>query len=484
MEKSISKNYLYYLSMQLSNILIPLITIPYVSRILLKEGMGIFAFASSIVRYFFLLAMLGIALYGNRAVAYTRHDEYAVSKTFWEIFFIKLITSSFSITLYLLLIQRADFANNIVFLFFTLTLFTAAIDISWLFTGFEDFKRIAFRTILTRILSLILILCLIKKREHVGLYVLINTGSNFLGQAILWSYVTRYVKFIKPTLKGILYHLKGTFQLFVPQIATEIYTALDRTMLGLLSESFQVGIYAMPQRLVRVSLTIATSFNVVMRPRMSNLVATHNFETFKAYIKMSFQFISYFSFLIAFGLYAVSPEFIPLFFGKEFIHAITVAKVISPIIILFSWSSLLGNQVLIPMGKDSWYTLSIGTGAIINFLFNLLLIPVYGALGAAIASVIAEACVMFSQLLLVNRIFKVRNFFGEIWKNLLGGGIMAITIRLLALLPIGIFFKVLVELIVGAFTYVFVETVLKTEINILMIRKIKSTLRAYLKRKS
>ncbi len=396
-KKSIKSNYFYSLLQQAVTVTLPLVTVPYLSRVLGPEGIGIVAFTGSIIQYFILFGGLGLALYGNRAVARVRNNLEERSKTFWEIFTLRatLTLAAFLFLTFFLILLRP--LHSKVFFVQSILILNASLDISWLYMALEDFKKIAIRNMIIRLLGLVLVFLLIKRNEDFIKYAFIIVLTDLIGQAIYWVKIKDLVQ--KPCWSRLKWkrHIPSTIGLFVPELAVQVYVVLDKTMLGLLVNISEVALYSQPEKIIKALLRLITTSGTVMLPRMSYLFSnSQEFEFFK-YARKSLLFVSYGTFFFASLTFSLSNLFIPLFLGSSFLPSIKVFQALSPLFVFIGISNVLGIQLLIPMGKENLLSVSVIAGATTNFLGNLLLIPRYGAFGAAISSLCAELLVTAIQ---------------------------------------------------------------------------------------
>ncbi|MCD6591309.1 MAG: flippase [Candidatus Aenigmarchaeota archaeon] len=484
----IAKNYFYNVLLQISNILIPLITTPYVTRVLDPSGFGIVSFANSIVQYFILFGTLGLNLYGSRLIAYVRNDKEKLEKTFWELFWLRSLTIFLAILSYIIFLYLSNPSFIEVYLIQILNLLAVAFDISFLFIGMEKFKIVSLRGVTARLITAGLIFILVKGKDDFAIYALINAIGNLVSQVIVWKYLFQYIPTVKrvPFRKSVK-HLPGSVKLFIPMIAIQIYTVLDRTMLGILSSEDQVGIYTPGVTLVKMATSLVTSLGTVMLSRISNLVANKEERMLRFYSEKAFDFATYASLFIVLNLYILMPSFVPIFFGKEFQSVLHVIKVICPIVLFISWSNFFGIQLMLPMQLEKAFTLSVSIGAIVNFFLNLFLIPKHGAIGASIATVVAEFSVTLSQMILIRTIINLFEFFKKAWKHFLSAfGTFVISLivsRLITFEGNNLFSLVLNGLLV-AVSYFLMEKMLKSGINDIVFSKMVSFLRRFFRVKS
>ncbi|SKA88572.1 Membrane protein involved in the export of O-antigen and teichoic acid [Caloramator quimbayensis] len=470
---STAKNYLYNVSYQIIIIILPIITVPYISRILGAEGIGINAYTNSIIQYFILFGTIGISLYATRIIAFYRDDKKKLSTTFWSIFYLKLFTTLISYLIFIAFIFIFDIENKNIFLIQSINILNAAIDISWLFIGIEDFKRNVTRNFIVKVISIILIFILIKIKQDLWKYVFINSLSGIVGQLLLWKYAFKIINKEKITFFDIKKHIIPSLKYFLPQIAIQVYVVLDKTMIGLLTNKCEVGFYENADKIVKMALTLVTSVGAVMMPKITNIYASGDFEKIKQYLKKSFDFECYLSIPIMFGLMGISKEFCPWFFGFEFLKTANVIIIISPIIIAIAWSNVLAGQYLIPIGRINQYTISVTLGAITNFILNSFLIPKYASIGAAFATVIAEFVVTGTEIIFIRKDIDLFYFMKDFWKYFLSSLIMYIFVRLIGVYNGINILTTLLQIIIGVLCYFTMLFILKSDMHIYLIKMIK-----------
>lgn len=477
MSKSIAKNFLYNLMLQIVTLFMPLITVPYVSRILGKEGIGVYSYTLSIVQYFIILGTLGVSMYGNREIAYVRDDKEKMSKTFWSITFLKIMTTSIALLLYII-IFGFNKQYGFIYLIQSINIIAAMIDISWLYMGLEDFKKTVTRNLIVKVICVMCIFIFVKNYNDLHKYVLINAFMSLFGNLVMWIYVPKVVLRIKIKFNNIKYHLIPALKLFIPQIAIQIYAVLDKTMLGILANTAEVGLYEQSQKIIVLVLGLVTSLGVVMLPRMSNTFANGDIKKVNRYFNTSLQGVAYISIPMAFGLASISKEFVPWFFGPDFGSVSYLIMILTPILFLIAISNVLGIQYLLPTNRTKEFTMSVTIGAIINVVINLILIPKYKAVGSCISTVIAEFAVTFVQYIFLKDSINVKKIFKSIFKYLISSIFMFICVRFMGIYGGSKIATTLVQGICGVFIYVGVLTALKEEINITVFKFIRSKIKS------
>ena len=425
-KKSITKNYIYNMIYQILILVLPLITTPYLSRVLGAEGIGIYGYTYSIVTYFILFGSLGVALYGQREIAYASENVNERKKVFIEIIIFRFITIFISTIFYLIIFTR----NNEYKIFYRILLFeliAAAFDISWFFQGIEEFKRTVTRNVLVRLCSVILVFIIVKTKEDLVKFTLIYSIADLIGNLSLWLYLPKYFRGIKVKNINVLKHLPQIILLFIPQIANQIYKVLDTTMIGKIVENkAETGYYEQAQKVIRLLLTIVTSLGVVMIPRMASTYGSGEKEKIREYLKMSFKFVFFLAFPIMFGIISISSAFVPVFLGKGYDKVVILINIISPILILMGMGNVLGTQYLLPTKKQKEYTISVTVGVIVNFILNYILINKYQSIGASVATVLSEAVIVFIQYQYIKNEISFKKIVDLGWKYLASGFIMFI----------------------------------------------------------
>ncbi len=481
MENKVTKNYMYNLIYQILTILLPIITTPYLSRVLGPERIGIYGYTTSIVTYFTLIGALGVSKYGQREIAYVQNDLEARSKVFLELNIIKTCTLLLtSLAFWMVFCIKGEYA--VYYRILILELVATFLDISWFFQGIEDFKKIVVRNSIIKIISVISIFLLVKDSEDLIKYFFIYVLSNFLGNGTLWINLRKYIIKVKLNFSELKSHIFPMISLFIPQIAVSIYTVLDKTMIGLLvSDISEVGYYEQSQKIIKIALTFVTTMSVVMLPRISNSFAKGDNAKIKHYMKKSFNFNWFLSIPIIFGILAISKNFVPWFYGDGYDKIVNLLVYSSPIILFIAFSTTIGTQYLVSVRKQNIQTIAVCTGALVNVVLNLILIPNFESEGAIITTVIAELVITLieSFYLIKYSDIMLKDMFDGAYKCILSGLIMFTCIHAIAeLMPIGMMYTA-IQVFIGVFIYIIILLVLKDKFivdiirNMIINRKVK-----------
>lgn len=417
------KNFLWNAGYQVFVLLVPLITIPYISRALGPEGVGINSYTNSIVQYFILFGSLGINTYGNREVAYKRDSKEVLSRTFWEISLLRFITIGLAVVAYLIFISFTD-EYRVYYVIQGIALVGAAFDISWFFMGMENFRVTVLRNAFVKILSLALIFAFVKTSHDIGIYILIIAASQALGFLTLWPYVRHLVSFVPLHKLRLFRHIRPSVTLLIPQIATQIYLQLNKTMLGSFRGVQASGFYDNSDKIIKMVLAIITATGTVLLPHVAYLFAKGDNGAVKRSLVTSMHVILVVAFPMAFGLAAVSHPFTLLFFGNKFEAVGALMAVESAVIVLIGISNAIGTQYLLPTNQLKIYTTSVVIGSIVNIILNVPLILIFGTMGAIVATVLSELAVSAYQIFKVRKQVGLDELFQETWKYLVSSVIM------------------------------------------------------------
>lgn len=457
---SIKKNFAYNIMLNLSKVIFPLVTAPYIARVLEPDGVGLFNFANTYANYFALFAVLGIPTYGIRVVAKKREKLENLQDLVSEMMSISAIATLIMTIAFLLTIffipQLTE--NKQLFLVAGFVLYLAPFKIDWYYSGLERFGYITMRVLIIRIVSIVAMFVFVKNKTDLIIYMIICVVGSIGGD--LWNYLMLLRDGIKPQFKitGLKPHLFPLFILFFSAITVSIYTLLDTLMLGFMTDYDQVGYYNSASHIAKAFLSIVTSLSVVAIPRISYYMEKKDYVAINRLINKSFSIVSFLAFPITIGLICISPVFVPLFFGYSFVGSIIPLMIMSGVIVAIGFNNLTGVQILIGMGFDKLFLRCVLIGTIVNFMLNLMLLPRLGACGAAVSSVIAETFILFVTLYSVRKSAKV-SFHGiknDLLKSL-GGSLLFIPISL----GIGQFFQgwrfVFVDLFLCGISYVFLQ---------------------------
>lgn len=464
MDKKVVKNYLYNLSYQLLLIILPIITTPYVSRVLGAKGVGTYSYTNSITQYFILLGCIGLNLYGQREIAYYQNDIKKRNRTFFELLFLRFITLTISIIVfYFTMVLHSKYSY--IFIIQVLDIIASIFDISWFFQGIEDFQKTVLRNFVVRIICVSLIFMFVKSPNDLQLYVLCYSGTLLLGNLSLWLYMPKYVSRSDIKNINIKRHIKPAVMLFLPQIATSIYTLLDKTMIGYITnDTSEVAYYEQSQTLIKTVMTVITSLGTAMMPRIANLFKNEKHEEIRIYMQKSIKFVLVLAIPFTFGIMAIAKGFVPWFFGSGYEKVIPNIELIAPIIIFIGMTTVTGTQYLLPLRRQKEYTLSVIIGCAINVVLNGVLIVVLKSIGAAIATFVAELIILIVQLYYLRNDFDLKYIMSQFIKySLFGLAMFCIVKYVSSFFDISII-STFIEITVGGVVYILLLIISKDSI--------------------
>lgn len=457
------KNYLYNAFYQVFILLVPLVTTPYLARVLGPTGVGINSYTNSVIQYFIVFGSIGVDLYGNRQIAFVRSDKQQLTQTFYEIFFMRIVTILLAYLAFGIFLMLSG-QYRLYYLAQSVSLIAAAFDISWFFMGLENFYVTVIRNFVIKILTLVSIFAFVKSYSDLGIYIFILSMSLLLGNLTLFPSLKKYLVKADFNHLSIWRHLRPSLVLFLPQVAMQIYGVLNKTMLGVMVSVKATGYFDQSDKMVKMALAIVTATGTVMLPHVANAFARGEVEKTRHYLYQSFRFVSAIAIPIAFGLMAVTAKFVTLFFTRRFLAVIPIMIIESVVIVLIAWSNVLGIQYLIPTKQMKSYTLSIIIGAIVNIICNIPLILKWGAVGATIATVLSELSITLYQLFSIRKQVKYRELFYDWSKYLISGVLMfEVVFELDRILPLS--WKMLIfEVFVGVVFYTVLLIIFRTKI--------------------
>lgn len=424
---SVKSNYIFNMINVISGLFFPLITFPYVSRILLANGIGKVQFYTSIINYIIIITSIGIPMYAIREIAMVRDDKVQLSRTTIEILYLNifLCLGGYFVVGILCFIVPEIQSNIKLFILLSSSILLTAIGCTWFYSGIEDFKYITIRGLVIKTISLVLLFLLVKDSSDIlwyGFYtVFVVLGNNVLNFIRLRKYIHFEIRNIHP-----LRHLMPSVKVFIFNIVTSIYVNLDVVMLGFVCGVTFVGYYTAANKIAHIGLSIVTSLSVVMIPRLSYLIKNKEYDQFAELATKAYNLILMLGFPICIGINIFAETLISIFCGSSFEPSVPTLRILSPIIIAIGLSNLIGLQILYPQGKLKLVTLSTCVGAVINVVLNLVLMPVLLQDGAAIATIVAESSVVLVQWFVAGKFIPFSIFTKPVLKYLLSSIIMSI----------------------------------------------------------
>jgi O-antigen/teichoic acid export membrane protein len=477
--KNVVKNYFFNVLYQIFVLVAPLITAPYIARVLQTEKIGQYSFTSSIINFFVLFAALGFGYYAQREIAAKQGDKKQQSIVFWEIIIVRFFSVTFSVLILLLLCLYKVFGEYTELMFYWIpSILAVEFDVTFLFQGNENFKIIVLRNLLIKTGTILATFLLVKTTGDLWIYILITSVGTFFSQASLIVSIPRYLVKVSISELHPAKHIIPTIRLFIPTIAVSVYTILDKTFIGLLvtgqyeetingithSVKFadiENGYYEQSEKIVKVFLTILTSLGIVIAPRNSKEFENGEMDRFIGNIYLATNYTWCFGIPLTFGIAAIAPNFIPWFLGQGYDKCINLMQMFAPLVLVIGMSNVYGLQYLIPAKKDKSFTVSILIGAIINTTCNLCLIPTMWSYGAVIGSLIAETSVTGSMIFIARKEISVTKVFKQSINYLFSGFLMFSVIYPMSVFMVATWYNSMIIILCGVISYFSVLLLLK-----------------------
>lgn len=477
MAQSVKVNYILNLINTGTQMLFPLITFPYVCRVIEADGIGQINFFQSIISYISLFTCLGIPMYAIREIARDRSDVVQMNRTAMEILLLHsmLTLVGYAIVAILCLTVPQIQVNIPLFLILSLTIFFTAIGCEWFYQGIEDFKYITIRGLIIKTISVVLLFIFVKSKTdllYYGCYTVFGVlGGNIFNFFRLRKYIHREnIIFSELHIKR---HIKPVLKVFSFSVVTSIYLQLNTVLLGFLKNALAVGYFAAATKVMQMLLTMSACLGSVMMPRASHLIAENKEDEFNRLIQKSYDFTLAIALPMTIGLIFCAPSLITALCGVKFEHSILPSQIIAPIILMVAISNVFGIQVLFPKGKINIVTLCCGIGAVADLILNLCLIPFFSYIGTSIAYLGAEVATTVSMYFIGRRYIPIIYFKKSHLTYALGCIVMAFALYGISLLQLPTLTILLLQGCCGVLAYFIILCICKDEMLVQILSKIK-----------
>lgn len=477
MAQSVKVNYILNLINTGTQMLFPLITFPYVCRVIEADGIGQINFFQSIISYISLFTCLGIPMYAIREIARDRSDVVQMNRTAMEILLLHsmLTLVGYAIVAILCLTVPQIQVNIPLFLILSLTIFFTAIGCEWFYQGIEDFKYITIRGLIIKTVSVVLLFIFVKSKTdllYYGCYTAFGVlGGNIFNFFRLRKYIHREnIIFSELHIKR---HVKPVLKVFSFSVVTSIYLQLNTVLLGFLKNALAVGYFAAATKVMQMLLMMSSCLGSVMMPRASHLIAENKEDEFNRLIQKSYDFTLAIALPMTTGLIFCAPSLITALCGVKFEHSILPSQIIAPIILMVAISNVFGIQVLFPKGKINIVTLCCGIGAVADLILNLCLIPFFSYIGTSIAYLGAEVATTVSMYFIGRKYIPIIYFKKSHLTYALGCVVMAFALYGLSLLQLPTLTILLLQGCCGVLAYFIILCICKDEMLVQILSKIK-----------
>lgn len=412
----ITKNYIYNVIYQIVSIVVPLIIAPYLARTLGVEGTGTFGYVNSFTSLICTIVLLGVYNYGNRQTAYVRDDINQLNDVFSRMMTARIVITVFGTIVYACAVMIVGKYHMLFLIYYTYML-GCFIDCTWLYVGVEDMKWAVLKNIFMRVVAVIGIFVFVKGENDLPIYVLIQGGSVLLANLLAYTQLKKYISRFSLVWKYVLHDLKQSALLFLPSVASVLYLQCDKIMIELMTgNTEQVSFYDYSEKIVLIPLSFITVLSTVMMPRIANEFKKGNYDRISELISRAARVSVWMAMPLLFGIILLSDKLIPWYLGDAFLPSVTSIKIISVIILTNTLSGISGSQYFTATDQIKILLKSQIIAAVENILLNALLIPFYGFIGAAIATVVSSVTCAVVQYWYLLKQVKIEGLFSSILK--------------------------------------------------------------------
>lgn len=418
---SLRKNLFFNITYQILILFLPLITSSYLARVIGAEGIGRYSYAFSIALYFTYFTLLGLNKYGNRKIASIKNDKGLLSKSFYEIYSMQVICFVVCFCAYIIC-SLSIFVDREMSLILAIFVLSSLFDINWFFFGMEMFDKTVIRNTAIKLLTTILIFALVENQDDVNKYAMIMSVGYLVSQLALWPYLKSCIDRVYICDMSLKQHWLPNFAMFLPVIAVSLYRILDKIMLGLFSSYEYVGFFENAEKIVAVPIAVVSALGTVMLPRVTALISEKKYSDVIKYRDLSVTIVTIFSVGALFGFIGISEVLVKCLYGEDFEMSGIILRYLAFTLIFLGIGDVIRSQYLIPYRYDRVYIASAFLGAIVNVILNIVLIPKYQAIGAAIGTIGAEVVVFLYQIGMIRNSLPLLKYV----KNLLLCGIAGI----------------------------------------------------------
>lgn len=477
----LGKNFLLNTIYQICAIIIPLVTAPYLSRVLMANNYGIYSYVQSTAAIIQTLTLLGLYSYGNRQIAYYRDNVKKLSQIFWELMILRMIIGIFGTIVYMSISLNSNYSHY--FLLYYPFYLSNIIDCSWIYMGMENIFPCVVKNIIAKIATMIGIFIFVNSPDDIGKYIFLVAMSSLICNIIVYLELRNIIFVTKIYFSNIYKHLKGSIMLFLPQIASMLYLQMDKTMLGAITgKTSMVSFYDQADKLVTIAFSLITAISTVMMPRIANEFHKGHNDRIEYYINKVGKLSLALAYPMMIGMMTIATKLVPWYLGTEYMPTANALIIISPLAVINTLIGISGNQYFIATNKITILTISNFVAAGCNLVINCILIPKFGYIGAAIATLFSSTINVAIQYVYLNRYIKIKKMLVSSFKYFFISVFMGLCIKLitnffnLSSTPKTTFIQLIVGLIVyGGVLLILHDTVVQDICDIfnIKLKKIK-----------
>jgi len=454
LDVSTRKNALYNVAYRVFSVFLPLVTAPYLSRVVGTEGVGLYSYAWNISHMFVLAGLLGLESYGTRAIARVKDDTAALHRTFSEIWKMQLLVSGLVLLGWLVYVFGIAGQEKPIALHLTMMSLSCLVNLDWCLMGLDQFKPIALKNTAIKLLAAAAVFLFIRGPQDLWIYGFAWSLATLLGCLSCWTTLRGKVRVVPVSRKATLAHFKPCAVLFVSVLAISIFRSMDKVMVGALSTMEQNGYYENAEKIIFCLSGFITAIGTVMLPKVSAMFKRGEADRVRTHLDTSMQIVMCMVCALSFGVAAVAIDFAPLFFGADFAYSGVLMIPLSFTLIGMGFANVVRTQWILPQGKDHIFVISVIAGAVINLILNALLIPPFGAAGAIVGTLAAEFCLPAVHWLYLRRELPHGCLLRHALTYTAIGLVMLLAVRLTdMLLPLEGWLGLAVQVIAGAAVY-------------------------------
>lgn len=448
------RNAAYNIAYRMFSIFLPLVTAPYLSRVVGQQGVGLYAYAWSISYLFVLLGMLGLADYGVRAIAAVKDQPAELNRTFSEIYTMQLLVAGLTLAAWFVYVFVFARAEQTIALHLTMMSVSCLVNIDWCLMGLDQFKPIALRNTAVKLIAAACIFLFVRSPADLWIYALAWSLATLIGCMLCWPLLRGKLRLTRVPFRGALRHLWPCAVLFLSVLAVNIYRTMDKVMVGGMAGMAENGLYENAEKIIYCLSGLISAVGTVMLPKATFLLQRGEEGKVRQSIRTTMDLILCLTCGMAFGLAAVSAEFAPLFYGADFARSGDMMIPLGFTLICIGLANVIRTQWILPQKRDHLFVISVVSGAVVNLIANLLLIPRLHAMGAVVGTLLAESAVPLIQYLYLRKELPYRGYLLSLLGYSLIGGVMLLALRLAApLLPGGGWLHLALQVILGAAVY-------------------------------
>lgn len=452
LKNKVIQNYLYNVSYQIVMTASSVITVPYLTRVLGGNNLGIARYVESVVTMFTVFGMLGLGWYANRAVAYNRQDKYKLSQCFWEIFFMRIILMTATLLVYICGTHGSEY--RIFFEVYIVHIVGYFLDISWFYIGIEEMKPVVIRNYIVRITTTVLLFVIVRDRGDLLIYIWLTCLTTLMNAVLVARWIGKYVTPLPFREIHVMRHFLPSLALFLPQAASQLYVQCDKVMIEALSPDISyVSYYTENERIAKLPVILAIALSTVLMPRVAYEFSKGRQDQVKLYIRNALYAMCFILFPCCCGMIAVANNLVPVFLGAEYADTYGILILLCPVMIFIGISNVTGIQYLVAVDKKKELTVTYLTALVVNFVINYLLIPGLSAYGAAIGTLVAEglsgAMLYYYMKKDLGNVLEVR----QVMKLFVLSLAMGVIVYLLNFLQLQLMLKLIIQIAVGVILY-------------------------------